>query len=98
MAAALAAARPTRPGDNWEISISSPTSMETLDPGEMRENMKLSPRPPPEHGSTENINSDECWLINIKAPATLSVTRADADDEGNQVRHKLSNKVNHLTN
>ena len=49
-----------------------------------RENQKLSPRPP-EGGSVENISTDECWLINIKAPATLSINRGDPDTEGNQV-------------
>ena len=75
--------RKGRPGDNWEISISSPTNLE-VDPGLERENQKLSPRPQG-GGSVENISTDECWLINIKAPATLSINRGDADTEGNQV-------------
>ena len=75
--------RKGRPGDNWEISISSPTNLE-VDPGLERENQKLSPRPQ-EGGSVENINTDECWLINIKAPATLSINRGEVDTEGNQV-------------
>ena len=75
--------RKGRPGDNWEISISSPTNLE-VDPGLERENQKLSPRPQ-EGGAVENISTDECWLINIKAPATLSINRGEADTEGNQV-------------
>ena len=79
----MSEARKGRPGDNWEISISSPTNLE-VDPGLERENQKLSPRPQ-EGGSVENISTDECWLINIKAPATLSINRGEADTEGNQV-------------
>ena len=81
----MSEARKGRPGDNWEISISSPTNLE-VDPGLERENQKLSPRPQ-EGGSVENINTDECWLFNIKAPATLSVNRGEADTAGNQVSY-----------
>ena len=40
--------RTGRPGDNWEISISSPTNLDTVDDLDNRENLKLSPRPPDE--------------------------------------------------
>ena len=86
--------RKGRPGDNWEISISSPTNLE-VDPGLERENQKLSPRPQ-EGGSVENISTDECWLINIKAPATLSINRGDADTEGNQVGYDTDNNENYI--
>ena len=68
-------------GDNWEISISSPTNLETIDAGDPRENMKLSPRPTDNSVTTENIETDDCWMINIKSPATLSVTRVESDDD-----------------
>ena len=68
-------------GDNWEISISSPTNLETIDAGDPRENMKLSPRPTDNSVTTENIEKDDCWMINIKSPATLSVTRVESDDD-----------------
>ena len=88
--------RKGRPGDNWEISISSPTNLE-VDPGLERENQKLSPRPQ-EGGSVENISTDECWLINIKAPATLSINRGDADTEGNQVSNIYLHRIHSIVN
>ena len=80
--------RPT--GDNWEISISSPTNLETIENGDSRENLRLSPRPQESNVTTENIETDDCWMINIKSPATLSVTRADTDDSGFQVTKGFS--------
>ena len=84
----MTAMRPT--GDNnWEISISSPTNLETIETGDSRENLKLSPRPMESSVTTENIETDDCWMINIKSPATLSVTRADTDDSGFQVNSRI---------
>jgi len=69
-------------GDSWEICVSSPTHLE-VDP-DLAENQKLTPRSPAERGDAEptTINMDDCWTINIKAPASLSVERGEADDEG----------------
>ena len=44
--------------------------MISCDQVEPRENMKLSPRPP-EEANRENINTDECWLINIKVDLNI---------------------------
>ena len=58
-----------------------------VDP-DLAENQKLTPRSPAERGDAEptTINMDDCWTINIKAPASLSVERGEADDEGFSVR------------
>ena len=78
---------------NWEISVSSPNHLE-VDPSLMAENQKLSPRPAGEDDSgTSTISMDECWTINIKAPATLNVERGPADDEGFQVRTETNSGV-----
>ena len=75
---------------NWEISVSSPSHLE-VDPALMAENQKLTPRQPGDDDSgTSTISMDECWMINIKAPASLNVERGKPDDEGFQVR------TNHL--
>ena len=77
--------RTARPGsDNWEISVSSPTNLE-IDPTLSGGNQKLSPRPM-DDANSNILNTDDCWLINIKAPATLSVHKGQPDVEGNQVR------------
>ena len=73
--------------DNWEISLSRSTpNLLDLDPnlGAGEENMKLSPRDPVERGdeSVSTMNMDECWMINIKSPASLNVTTGDPDDQG----------------
>ena len=71
---------------NWEISVSSPSHLE-VDPALMAENQKLTPRQPGDDDSgTSTISMDECWMINIKAPASLNVERGKPDDEGFQVR------------
>ena len=56
-----------------------------VDPSLARENQKLSPRPPEDLTNSNVLNTDDCWLINIKAPATLSVQTAEPDPAGNQV-------------
>eukprot|EP00090_Calanus_glacialis_P004625 TRINITY_DN13474_c0_g1_i1.p1 TRINITY_DN13474_c0_g1~~TRINITY_DN13474_c0_g1_i1.p1 ORF type:complete len:193 (-),score=79.60 TRINITY_DN13474_c0_g1_i1:124-702(-) len=69
---------------NWEISVSSPSHLE-VDPALMAENQKLTPRQPGDDDSgTSTISMDECWMINIKAPASLNVERGKPDDEGFQ--------------
>ena len=72
------------PGDKWEISVSSPTNLE-VDPSLSGGNQKLSPRPAADNVSSNVLNTDDCWLINIKAPATLKVDTAEPDEAGNQV-------------
>ena len=78
--------RTAKPGssDNWEISVSSPTQLD-VDPTLSGGNQKLSPRPVKDNGNSNTLNTDECWLINIKAPAALCVDTTPPDDSGNQV-------------
>ena len=73
--------------DNWEISLSRSTpNLLDLDPnlGAGEENMKLSPRDPGDRGdeAVSTMNMDECWMINIKSPASLNITTGDPDDQG----------------
>lgn len=65
---------------NWEIAVTSPTRLE-VDP-QLAESSKLSPRTNEEE--TNTLNMDDCWTINIKAPASLNVSQAEPTEDGFQ--------------
>ena len=73
--------------ENWELRLTTPTNLEP-DIGDM-ENMKLSPRDPEASAPVSTLNMDECWTINIKSPATLSITTGEPDNEGFAVDFRL---------
>ena len=80
--------------DNWEIRVKTPTpGLEGLTGGlESGENMKLSPRVggDREEERGETINMDECWTINIKSPASLTVHNGPVDERGFMVKGFIS--------
>jgi len=67
---------------NWEISVSSPTRLE-VDP-HLAETSKLTPRHGDEGVEASTISMDDCWTINIKAPASLNVEKGVPTDDGLQ--------------
>ena len=67
--------------DNWEIRVTTPAP-ELLEPG-AGDTARLSPRgggAGAEGG--EVIDTDECWTINIKSPASLNIDTGSPDQDG----------------
>jgi len=66
---------------NWEISVTSPTRLE-VDPhlAAEQEQAKLTPKDEGVEAST--LSMDDCWTINIKAPASLCVSKGETNEEG----------------
>jgi len=66
---------------NWEISVTSPTRLE-VDPhlAQEQEQSKLTPKDEGVEAST--LSMDDCWTINIKAPASLSVSKGETTEDG----------------
>jgi len=66
---------------NWEISVTSPTRLE-VDPhlAQEQEQAKLTPKDEGVEAST--LSMDDCWTINIKAPASLCVSKGEMTEEG----------------
>ena len=55
--------------EDWEIAVSLPDNLKVVDGDE--DNKKLSARPE----ERDTFQSDDCWEINIKSPALLSIDR-----------------------
>ena len=70
--------------------VSTPSHLEMEGGGE--ENQRLTPRQPGEdiQSSVSTINMDECWTINIKSPASLTVENGPVDERGFMVKGFLS--------
>lgn len=70
-------------GSNWEISVTSPTRLE-VDP-QLSQAARLTPRPEADEAlSGSTLNMDDCWTINIKAPASLLVEKGPPTEDGYQ--------------
>ncbi|XP_023345133.1 uncharacterized protein LOC111714293 [Eurytemora carolleeae] len=67
---------------NWEISVTSPSRLE-VDP-ELADTSKLSPGHQEESLEGNTLNMDDCWRINIKAPASLNVKKGEPTEDGYQ--------------
>ena len=73
--------------DNWEIRVTTPAP-ELLEPG-AGDTARLSPRGGGAGGGAgggEVIDTDECWTINIKSPASLTVDNGPVDENGFMVK------------
>ena len=69
--------------DNWEIRVTTPAP-ELLEPG-AGDTARLSPRgggAGAGGGGGEVIDTDECWTINIKSPASLNIDTGSPDQDG----------------
>ena len=67
--------------DNWEIRVTTPAP-ELLEPG-AGDTARLSPRGGGGGaGGGEVIDTDECWTINIKSPASLNIDTGSPDQDG----------------
>ena len=85
--------------ENWEIRevgkknrefdrVSTPSHLEMDCGGE--ENQRLTPRQNVQSSSVSTINMDECWTINIKSPASLTVHNGPVDERGFMVKGFIS--------
>ena len=73
--------------DNWEIRVTTPAP-DLLEPG-AGDTARLSPRGGGPGGGGgggggggEVIDTDECWTINIKSPASLNIDTGSPDQDG----------------